>query len=145
MSNDERNCTSPSLRDLRDAYVCWTRDGSWPHTLAHSATETLPRAELELLGVHHSEIARILRRAVQWLERRAGGARLVAFQRRAAGAVAAARDAGVWVPSVAERVAHRHPFEWPTKILLARTAFELDPTFEHEELVQRLQSAGERS
>lgn len=142
MSSDDRNTASPALQELRAAYALENASESWPRARPSSAQETLARAELELLGVHHAELARILARAVRWLERRTGGARLVAFQRRAAAAVAVARESGAFVPGVAERVAHRGLPEWPTKILLARTAFELDPTAEHGELVQRLRAAG---
>jgi hypothetical protein len=143
--NDERLLeTSPRLHELRAAFARETANAPWPRaTSADAAAALLVRAELDLLGVHQREIARILSRAVTWLERRAEGRRLAAFQKRAVGAVAAARQSGAWVPSAAERVAHARPTEWPSQLNLARSAFDLDPSAEHEALLARVQRGTE--
>jgi hypothetical protein len=131
------------LHALRAAYARHASCAPWPRTKGVAADSTLSRAELELLGVHHCEIARVLSRAVKLLERRAGGAPIAAFQKRAAGAVAAARDAGAWVPSAASCVARLRPTDWPSKLDLARAAFELDPSAEHDALLRRMRGGTE--
>ena len=139
MHDDQLLETSPRLFALRAAFARENEKLPWPRTSGGDASGALlMRAELDLLGVHQREIARILSRAVTWLERRADGRRLAAFQKRAVGAVAAAREAGAWVPSAAERVAHARPAEWPSKQNLARSAFDLDPSAEHEALLARV-------
>jgi hypothetical protein len=142
--HDERLLeTSPRLYELRAAFALESGRAPWPRAAGSDPAAALTRAELELLGIHQVEIARILSRAVTWLERRAEDRRLAAFQARAAGAVAAARAFGAWVPSAAERVAHARPAEWPSKQHLARSAFELDPSAENEALLERVAARAE--
>src|SRR6187551_1193600 len=136
MHDDQLLETSPRLFALRAAFARENEKLPWPRTSGGDAAGALlMRAELDLLGVHQREIARILSRAVTWLERRADGRRLAAFQKRAAGAVIAASEA--------ERVAHARPAEWPSKQNLARSAFDLDPSAEHEALLARVQRGTE--
>lgn len=143
MHDDQLLQTSPELHELRAAFARAADDAPWPRAKGCTSRATHARAELDLLGVHHGELARVLSRAVIWLERRTAGRRLAAFQKRAAGAVAAARDSGAWVPSAVERVAHKPMSEWPSKRNLARTAFDLDPSSENEALLLRVQAVAE--
>lgn len=142
MHDDELLLENPILRDLREAAARdETRLGwplGWPRGGAQGdAASFLARAELDLLGVHHAELARVLARAVRWLERRPTPERVRAFRRRASQTVEAARCTGAWIPSIVERVASSDPAEWPPAYLLARTAHDLDPNSAHAELLAR--------
>ncbi|MBL8858218.1 MAG: hypothetical protein JNL28_06935 [Planctomycetes bacterium] len=131
------------LQELRAAFVRASALRAWPNLSPAQAHGTIARAELELLRVHHAEIARLLSRAAVMLERGAQPPRLRAFQRRAAGTLAEARAAGARVPDVAERVVHAEAGAWPDRSQLARAAFELEPSREHELLCARFQNPRE--
>lgn len=139
------SCETPVARgweDLRAAFVRASAATTWPCAFVADRAGTVARAECELMRVHCAEIACVLARAVTLLERNARHARVQAFQRRARAALAAARAAGACVPAAAECVVTAPAHAWPSKLRLARCAWDLAPSLEYESLCARLQADG---